>query len=197
MQDITIIEDCYPFYVRFIHNEIDQIIALAKQSVDNVKFFSPFTHYKLTEEHVSQLKSICPLYEHFDISENRVSMFVTQPGLYYRAHKDGLNHKFSFNYSIKILDNKCVTSWYDDKSLDHYKIDNLKNNNSRECEGFKKENHTPIKSVVIPANECVLFNTDIFHDLDKRKSTNERMILTFRLKYYSKPNSTFDDARTT
>ncbi len=33
-----------------------------------------------------------------------MSFFYTPPNLYYLAHKDGLNHRFSINHTVKILD---------------------------------------------------------------------------------------------
>ncbi|MFZ9646005.1 MAG: hypothetical protein ACO29M_04920 [Fluviibacter sp.] len=123
----------------------------------------------------------------------RVSLFVTQPGFYYRAHKDGLNHRYSINYTVKILDDKCVTSWYRDVDLQQYPIDNLSNRTSRECAGFDKTKHSPMMSMTAVQNEVVLFNTDLFHDFDNSRSTNERMILTLR---DIKPGMVyFDDAK--
>jgi hypothetical protein len=54
------------------------------------------------------------------------------------------------------------------------------NGNSRELTGFVKENHTPIKSMVAQQNECILFNTEIYHDWDNSNSSNERVVLTLR-----------------
>jgi hypothetical protein len=128
------------------------------------------------------------------LNHNRVSFFKSDPKLYYRAHKDGSNHRFSINYTLKILDDKCVTSWYSD-DLKKYPMDQflLDNNKSRECVGFKKENHTPIKSMVAQSNECILFNTDIFHDWDNSLSQNERIVLTLRS---TTPGDVyFDDAK--
>jgi hypothetical protein len=108
-----------------------------------------------------------------------VSFFYSPPNLYYRAHKDGLDHRFSINHTIKVLDNKCVTSWYSDDVGKGYTRDYV-NGESRELKGFVKENHTPIKSMVAQPNECILFNTEIFHDWDNRNSSNERVVLTLR-----------------
>jgi hypothetical protein len=81
------------------------------------------------------------------------------------------------------------------KALKKYNIDTLATNNSRECENFVKEDHMPLKSMVAQSGECILFNTDMFHDWDNSSSKNERMVLTLRLKDYNKPNSSFEDAR--
>jgi hypothetical protein len=191
----TIIEDCAPYYVRFTHPNIEQLIEVSKCAVSDIPFIKPFTNSIINRENIIDIQKLCPLFDLFDIAQERISMFVSQPGLYYRAHKDGLYHKFSLNYTVKVLDDKCVTSWYSDKDLAEYKIDNLVNKTSRECTGFDKTKHTPLKSMTAKPNECILFNTDIFHDWDNTASNNERMILTLRLKNYSKPGSTFEDAR--
>ena len=102
----------------------------------------------------------------FKFIKERVSLFVTQPGFYYRAHKDGLNHRCSINYTVKILDDQCVTSWYSDSDLQEYEIDNLPSKTSREAVGFDKAKHVPLKSMVAIQNECILFNTEIYHDFD-------------------------------
>jgi len=42
-------------------------------------------------------------------------------------------------------------------------------------------------------NECILFNTDIWHDFDNSQSTNRRMVLTLRVNNPS--TFYFDDAK--
>ena len=191
----TIIEDCAPYYVRFTHNNIEKIIEISKDAVANEEWTTDFSNKRLGPEIVETVKELSPLYNYFDLSRRRVAMFVSQPGLYYQAHKDGLNHKFSLNYTVKILDDKCVTSWYSDEDLKGYQITNLVTLTSRECMGFDKTKHTPLKTMVAKPNECILFNSDIFHDWDNSASDHERMVLTLRLIDYSKPGSTFEDAR--
>ena len=192
---IEILEDCYPYYVRFTHEGIEELISASAEVVKDKKFFFKFSHNRFNRDDAERMLECCPLKDYFNLDVNRVSMFVSQPGLYYRAHKDGMNHRFSINYTVKILDEKCVTSWYSDEDLARYSIDNLQNSNSRECIGFNKSKHTPIKTMVAKPGECVLFNTDIFHDWDNSESENERMVLTFRLASYDDPNSYFEDAR--
>jgi hypothetical protein len=41
--------------------------------------------------------------------------------------------------------------------------------------------------------ECILFNTDIYHDFDNRYSENERIILTLRPTFSQ--SITFEDAK--
>lgn len=190
-----IIENCSPYYIRFTHHNLDEVIKRSRCAVSDVNFTKQFTHHRLLPNQVEYIKEVCPLFNIFDLNSIRVSMFVSQPGLYYRAHKDGLNHRFSLNYTVKILDDKCVTSWYSDQELSHYPIDNLPTRSSRECVGFIKENHTPLKTMVAQPDECILFNTELFHDWDNRASYNERMVLTLRLASYADADANFDNAR--
>jgi len=189
----TIIEDCSPFYIRFTYDNIDAILQKSTELIRGIKFEKSFTHYKYPDEHSRQILDMVPLINDVELNPYRISMFVTQPGGYYRAHKDGLNIKFGINYTVKILDDKCITNWYSDEDLKNYEIDNLPRKISRECVNFDKTNHTPIKSMTAIQGECILFNTDIFHDVDNRASTNERMMLTFRP--FKPENICFDDVK--
>jgi hypothetical protein len=140
-----------------------------------------------------------PLSQQLSFQKKRVSYFVSGPGLYYRAHKDGWpGHRYSINYTVTVLDDKCVTNWYADKDLNEYEISTLGPfggfaKSSRECIGFDKNKHTPIKSMTAKQGECILFNTDIFHDFDNSQSANHRVVLTLR---HDPPESVyFEDAR--
>ncbi len=195
---ITIIEDCSPYYIRFTHDKLNDIIKFCKtkinEAIDDEK---TFIHYKLSIPDARHVLSLVPVLNnsHLSFEETRVSLFITKPGRYYRAHKDGLRDRFSINYTIQILDDQCVTNWYSDYDLKDYKIDNLKTNNSRECQDFIKENHIPLKSMIAQPNECILFNTDIFHDFDNRTSTNLRVVLTLRSDINVRSYTYFDDIK--
>jgi len=178
---IEIIEDVSPYFLRLNHSGLDNVIDKCLLYIKGLTFDSTgFTHYKFSTDQAKDILDSVPFSSLFNFNLERVSLFVTAPGYYYRAHKDGLDHRFSINYTVKILDDKCVTSWYSDSDLDVYGIDNLKQKISRECEGFNKNKHQPLKSMTAKAKECILFNTDIFHDFDNSKSLNERIVLTLR-----------------
>jgi hypothetical protein len=152
-----------------------------------------FKHCILPDLLGQSLLNLTPISKDISLTNKRVSYFQTDPGLYYRAHKDGLDNRFSINHTLKVLDDKCITSWYSDDDLKDYSIDNLESKWSRECDGFIKQNHTPLKSMTALQGECILFNTEIFHDWDNSQSTNERVVLTFRS---STPDSVyFEDAK--
>jgi hypothetical protein len=211
MARLTVIEDCSPYYIRFTHDGIDELISYCQNLLTDElveKAFSKparrlgnlekldddgFRNYKLPEEQAKKVLSLTPLSEKMPFMEERVSFFITKPGHYYRAHKDGLDHRVSINYTIKISDDKCITSWYDEEELKRYSMDFLPSNSSRECAGFIRENHTPLKSMTAKPNEIILFNSEIFHDWDNSNSENLRCVLTLRHKHPSP--FYFDDAK--
>jgi len=190
----TIIEDCSPYYIRFTHNGISDIINTCLLSIDGINFTSQFTHRMFNIDTADNILNMIPLSKELEFNRGRVSLFVSQPGLYYRAHKDGLNHRFSINYTVSVLDDKCVTSWYSDEDLKEYKIDTM-GQKSRECRDFDKTKHTPLKSMTAKPGECILFNTDIFHDWDNTQSSNVRIILTLRIKQPLTGTTYFEDAK--
>lgn len=201
---ITIIEDCSPFYIRFTHDGIEDIINLYSSFMPSLESLeNPYTHAKLPIDQANQIIELVPLSKYLTLNEHRVSGFISKPGLYYRAHKDGINHRFSLNYSIIVLDNKCVTSWYSDEDCKDYKIDILyhkkgplhNKGSSRECENFDKTKHTPIKQMTARPLECTLFNTDIYHDWDNSQSENFRAILTLRASAETVGNIYFEDVK--
>jgi hypothetical protein len=158
------------------------VIDACKSIADSTVYTKLFTHHRFDKSLGEEVIKLLPMSKQLKFIKERVSLFVTQPGFYYRAHKDGLNHRCSINYTIKILDNNCLTSWYADDDLKEYEIDNLVSKTSREAIGFNKEKHIPLKSMIAIQNECILFNTDIYHDFDNSKSKNERIVLTLRLE---------------
>lgn len=190
--NINIIEDCSPYYIRFTYVGMEKVIESCKKEWFTDRPDRTFIHHRYPVETANTVLANVPWTSSLGLNENRVSLFVTKPGRYYRAHKDGLTHRYSLNYTISILDDKCVTSWYSDDVASNYELDTL-NGTSRELKGFQKENHSPLMSMTAIEGECILFNTEIFHDFDNSKSTNERVVLTLRSK---NPESVFfDDAK--
>jgi hypothetical protein len=187
MNNYTIIEDCSPYYIRFTHKGIDNIIDACKKITDKTVYTKAFTHHKVDNEVGEDIIELLPMSNQLKIKKDRVSIFITQPGVYYRTHKDGADHRCSINYTIKVLDDQCVTSWYSDDDLQRYKLDGnltlqVPGYQGREVEGFVKSNHVPLKSMVAIQGECILFNTDIYHDWDNTTSQCERIVLTLRLE---------------
>lgn len=176
---MEIIEDCSPYFIRFTYEGASKVLDLCRTLL-RPNSQEPFLHYRYPSGIGWNILSKVPLARELNLNPSRVSLFITQPGTYYRAHKDGLHIKWGMNFNVSIRDEECVTSWYSDEDLAMYPIDNLPTKSSRECEGFEKRNHNPLKTMVAKEGECVLFNTDIFHDFDNRTSQHERVLLTLR-----------------
>lgn len=182
----TIIEDCSPYYIRFTHDGVDTVVEKCLNVLETCEYnfndsgpHPGFLHYKPSVDACADIHASVPMNEELDLQQDRAAMFITKPGYYYRCHKDGYQ-RYSLNYTVKILDDACVTSWYSDEECAHYEIDPMPNKNSRECVGFDKSKHTPLKRMIAVQGEVILFNTDIFHDWDNSQSDNIRIVMTLR-----------------
>jgi hypothetical protein len=198
--EFEIIEDCSPYYIRYKHTGYEKVIHWAKTFKE--KFIDPnhklkFMHVKMPLNIGTQMVDMVYKGKELQLLERRASIFVSQPGMYYRPHRDGLAVKMGINYTVDIRDDKCVTSWYDFKDFEGRPIDNLANNSSREIADYnravEKDIIKPVKSMTAKNNEVILFNTDLYHDVDNTTSTNERTIITFRSSLFEKID--FFDAR--
>jgi hypothetical protein len=190
-----IIEDCSPYYIRYTHDGVQDILDYCNALTPNINnLSSDFTHFRLPSEESKKMLSMIPSHNLPSLEISRVSLFISKPHMTYRAHKDGLFDRVSINYTSRILDDKCVTSWYSDEDLSIYKID-TKHYQSRECIGFDKAKHTPIKSMTAQPNEAILFNTEIFHGWDNSLSDNERVVLTLRPSLSIRRSIYFDDMK--
>lgn len=188
-----IIQDCSPYFIRFTHQGADIIIKKCLHYVRDINFVKSFTHHRYNVEQSMDILGCVPFNKELTFDKTRVSLFVTQPGHSYVAHKDGMDHRYSINYNVKILDSECVTSWYKNSDLQHYSISNGAFMNTRDCIGFDKTQHTPTMKMTAIQGEVVLFNTELFHDWDNTSSRNERMILT--LRDIKPSNIYFEDVR--
>jgi hypothetical protein len=190
----TIIEDCSPFYIRFTYPGIEKVIDKCNYLLDNYKFDHDrfLTVDDITGKDIIDTTGLEP---NLSLMPHRVSMFYTNGGYKSPVHKDGSNHRISINYGVRILDDKCVTSWYPDVIAPSYtpefvdlterhKVDGVKAAkviDSREFQEFDENKHKPIKNFTMRQGEAVLFNTDIWHRWNNR-SNAERCILTLRIK---------------
>ena len=196
----TIIEDCSPYYIRFTYDGLTEFMDHARD-VYNQQDWSGVTggpvhqlkFCRLSPEIGSEMLAQIPFAADIEFKPFRVAFFVTAPGEYYRPHIDGepVGDQLSVNFGIQVLDSKCVTSWYNEDDLKQYKKYANKNL-AVEILDFDKQNTAPAKSFIAQQNECILFNTNIFHDWDNSQSTNERIMLTLRTVDKS---ITFDDAK--
>ena len=187
MNDFKIIEDCSPYYIRYKHTTSNEVISLCldqkKSIVDPMHEKRKFMHCRLDESVGIKILEKVYCEKELNLMRQRVSLFVTQPGHYYRPHRDGMDTPMGINYHINILDDKCITSWYNNTVFDSRPID-TKGNVSREIADYdrslEKDIIKPVKSMIAVQGEAVLFNTDLYHDVDNTVSNNERTILTLR-----------------
>lgn len=199
----TIIEDCSPYYIRYTFEGLDKLIAICNRYPLPDKNHLGFRHVKVGEQWAQAMLNLVPASKQMPLKQDRVSLFLTEPGFYYGAHKDGEAERFSLNFTSMILDDSCVTSWYsDDDTKDctvtthgspSLGISFNQPNSSRELKGWDKSKHTPVKSMTAKQNEAILFNTDLFHDFDNSLSNNRRVVLT--LRHAEPDNVYFEDAR--
>ena len=181
--DYTIIEDCSPYYVRFTWNGLSDVINfISQQSLDNsnIRKGSTYDHINFDVETANKIIKHLPMNNKFDFIKDRVAFFSTRPNGGSRVHKDSCDHRFSINIPIKILDEKCITQWWCDESFegwerefDHY---------SRKLVTKGKKLPPAIKTMIAQPNECLLFNTEMFHSWDNTNSSNPRVILTLRVE---------------
>lgn len=194
--DFEIIEDCSPYFIRYKHTGSDEVIAMCKEQkskiIDNLKVKQKFIHSRLPEQTGIEILNKVYKSKELSLSTTRVSLFVTQPNHYYRPHRDGLAVPMGINYNVDIVDDKCVTSWYDNEMFQGRPIDNLPSNSSREIKDYNRQVEKniilPVKSMTAKQGEVILFNTDLFHDVDNENSPNERTILTLRSTLFEKIN---------
>jgi hypothetical protein len=191
-----IIEDCSPYFIRYKHTGSDEVIAMCKEKKSSYVDLLPrklkFINYRLPELVGTEILNNVYGANELSLNTKRVSLFVTQPQHYYRPHRDGLAVPMGINYNVDIADDKCVTSWYDTNAFIGRPIDNLPSNSSREIADYnrrlEKDTIRPVKSMTAEQGEVILFNTDLFHEVDNTNSPNERTILTLRSTLFEKLN---------
>lgn len=200
----TILEDCSPYYIRFTYTGIESVIEqcsekhydynsiLARDADNPNRANTHFKHFKLPVDTGKKILESVPMTDVLSIDEKRVSLFVSRGGCIYRPHKDGLNIRCGINYNVHIIDDLCVTGWYDEAEMTQYEVDTLEGR-SREAHGFVRSLHKPIKTMIAKQGECVLFNTDIYHDWHNGRSKNVRVLLT--LRFNQPQNLYFDDVK--
>ncbi len=189
----TIVEDCSPYYIKFRYPGSEKVIDLCNHYLETYKFdhdrfltFDEETGQKILEE--------TQLLPYLDLMKQRVSIFYTNGGYKSPVHKDGKNHRISINFAVKVLDDKCTTSWYPDVISPGYQpelvdltekhkvggIKAAKKIDSREFDDFDENKHKPVKHMVAQQGDVILFNTDIWHRW-VNKSNCHRAMLTLRV----------------
>jgi len=180
----TVIEDASPYYIRFKFEGLEQIIDFVRSSTDFVErdIKDTYKHFDFNLPTAEQIVSMLPMSSTFDFMRKRVAIFSTPPGAASGIHKDGVDTRVSFNIPIEILDNHCLTRWFDDSSFTDIPLTKMPY--SRHVMGFLNPMYNkviPVKEMIAQPNEMILFNTDIFHSWDNKDSKNFRKILTLRI----------------
>jgi hypothetical protein len=200
----TIIEDASPYYIRFTFSGLDEFIkhvnALnvyesANRMLDyGMEKNRPHTRMEFytAADSIAFINKL-PFADKFDWHYLRASPLHMFPNTRSPIHKDGSNNRVSFNISLEILDQDCVTSWYTDEEMnDCAMVDHI---DMRFLADPYTRRRQPIKSFTQQPGEIVLFNTDIFHQVDNMLSKNTRRILTLRINPKVRGNVYFDDAK--
>jgi hypothetical protein len=195
--EYQILEDCSPYFIRFTHEGIEDVVSFCKNvKPDSSLITKDFYPHKLTLEQCKELYTLIPMSTQIEF-QSQSSLYISKPGYYYRPHKDGRFNRFALNYTVQVLDETSTVNWYSDEELKDYKIDSYMEQAGigRECVDVSKEKHKPLMSTTIRPNQCMMINTDLFHSVDNTKSPNERVILTLRTSMKYKENMYFEDAR--
>jgi hypothetical protein len=189
---MKIVSTKFPYYCIIEHSEQKTIVEYARQILIEEKFefvrgTQHFRHQRINKHDCELLLKLSPFRYVTQGLKAYASIFSTAPGHYYRAHKDGQTIRAALNYIIDCRDQFCITSWYDNNVEESYKLNDL-NGVSRELENFQKQHHQPATSTVFEQDQCILFNTDIYHDFDNTQSSNYRHVLTIR---FSQPDDLY------
>lgn len=203
----TIIEDCSPYYIKFTYPGIENVSKYCRENyiydqlpdmVTGDTYHSitdrNYVLFKLSEDQGRELLNQIPLSTLLLFNPRNCSMFVSKPNCIEMPHKDGTETKCGINFGIDIQDDLCITNWYDDSQFEEYNKSNV-GTISRIPLGYVEDRHIPAMSTVTKQNECILFNTDIYHNWDNRTSKNRRVLLTLRFKNVGKVY--FNDVRKT
>lgn len=200
----VILEDCSPYFIRYRHEGDTHVFNMAKKfqtalmsKWQTMKHMVPYHNRMPVEDGIKTLEHVYGA-DRLNFQKERVSLFVTKPKSYYRPHRDGINLNWGINYNIEILDECCITNWYDSSNFEQRPHTTVNGQyRSREVVDFdfiEYKNLVPLKSMTAKEGEVVLFNTDIYHDVNNMQSDNFRTILTLRTLSFE---TTFDQVKKT
>jgi hypothetical protein len=182
-ENLYIIEDCSPYFIRFKFDQLEKIVSLIKSQESNLSVKQTDTAYihkdfpkSVTEKIVSYLP------RDFEFNFDNSAIFETPPGGGCGIHKDGKDNRISFNIPIQVLDNKCITYWYNDSE----QFNNLSLSGGSYSRNIYSDHNTLdkfvfSKSLIAQENEMILLNTDIFHAWKNYSLENVRKMFVLRL----------------
>jgi len=180
----TIIEDCSPYYITFTFPGLEDLVDYIKSqtpTVVNPKAGPRYTQVSFDLPVADLILKKLPMYNQFNWMQHRVSVFSTPRGKASSIHKDGGNHRASFNIPLTVLDDKCKTAWYSDTQFGDKKTQGEPYSRIIHFNRHGYDSVPKLKEMVAKPNQMILFNTDIFHSWDNSKSTNTRSVLTMRV----------------
>ena len=96
----TVVEDQAPYYMRCSHPGQEEIVRICQEYLAGLKPADHFTHHKVDPQTAQRIADLIPIGQHIPIMLERISLFITPPGVYYPAHKDGVDHRCSLNYAV-------------------------------------------------------------------------------------------------
>jgi hypothetical protein len=194
-ENLSVIEDCSPYFIRFKFDQLEKIISIIKSEESNavIKFEGTYVHKDFPQNVTEKIVNCLP--KQFQFNFITSAIFETPPGGGSGIHKDGKDNRISFNIPIQINDNKCITYWYNDEE----QFDNLplKGDLSYTRNVYSDNNNLSkfifSKSMMAQENEMLLFNTDIFHSWKNYSSEHVRKMFVLRIK--DRNTVFFDDAK--
>jgi len=180
----SIIEDASPYYIRFSFDGLQDIVNFAKSRQGNFYNCIPrpgYTHENYSIEDGNKIISMLPMSSAVAFKNHRVAVFNTPPGGGCGPHKDGVDHRISFNIPIEISDDECQTYWYNDEDFANLAHQGDVNYGRIVWPNWKDlDQFVPVKTMRAKPGEMILFNTDIYHAWTNQNSKNHRKILTLR-----------------
>ena len=172
----SVIEDCSPYYTRFTFDSLQTIANLALNMLpEKVTDYNGYGHETFSEEDANKIFSLLPMAD--VIKFKSASVFTTPPAGGCGIHKDGKDHRVSFN--IPLVEAKdCATTWYTDFHFENFKMNTLGGYTRNVFPNWNDmEQFTPAKSLVAQQGEMILFNTDIYHAWQNKGPTTRKMLI--------------------
>lgn len=196
-----IIEDCSPYCIRFRFEGLEELINFIKTLKPSVEYGAVnYFHRTFHEVDAKKIIEKLPMANDFDWLTKRFTIFSTPPGRCCAIHKDGNAYKdggggdfVGINIPLTILDDQCVTSWYDDEVFKDMNVFGWPYCFKVLFDPKGYDQFPKLKQMVMKPTEVVLFNSSIYHSWENNKSKNIREILTLRFKHGEQIN--FFDAR--
>ena len=206
LTEYTVIEDCSPFYIKFSFPGKDKLVNVFRTQIKNIppdadpneipdfaKHRSPkFKPIPVDERVVEFVRKEIPFWNDFDFDMPR--FVVSEPGLKFPIHRDSAFDHAGINFLVEVLDDKCLTNWYSEESVAHLtpRSPQLGLYPTFLEISDNEPKPIPIKTVIFEPGDCIVINTDIWHDWDNSQSTNRRINILLR---GLKGSPTFEEIR--